>query len=247
MLGITDLVEGQHQMALTRFVQELASARAVSDPFAEKMALDHLARGHATLGNGGAAFASIEQALAVARKVGDHQHEADLLWSLGILYADRGQRDLAITQAQAAIDVLRRWRKPQAAWFADHLEKYRVNAATTPLAGGSVKTGGSVTTIGWGLPAAPPEGQEPGSGPGLLRMAMTAIKSMGKFVGSGMKTVSAEAQQSRIQVCASCPHHTGVRCRLCGCFTRVKAWLPHEDCPIGKWPGTTAEAPARGH
>ena len=27
-----------------------------------------------------------------------------------------------------------------------------------------------------------------------------------------------------------------VRCRACGCFTAVKARLPHEHCPAGKWP-----------
>ncbi len=27
-----------------------------------------------------------------------------------------------------------------------------------------------------------------------------------------------------------------LRCRLCGCFTNVKARLDHEECPIGKWP-----------
>jgi hypothetical protein len=71
----------------------------------------------------------------------------------------------------------------------------------------------------------------------IFRMAFSVIKSMGKFVGSGMKTVSAETHGKRLQACGSCPRHTGVRSRLCGCFTNVKAWLPHEDCPIGKWPG----------
>ncbi|MEE3219699.1 MAG: hypothetical protein VX257_05520 [Planctomycetota bacterium] len=23
---------------------------------------------------------------------------------------------------------------------------------------------------------------------------------------------------------------------MCGCFTDLKAKMPHEDCPIGKWP-----------
>ena len=37
-----------------------------------------------------------------------------------------------------------------------------------------------------------------------------------------------------IRTCAGCEHHTGVRCKLCGCFTNAKAWLPHEACPLGK-------------
>jgi len=67
-------------------------------------------------------------------------------------------------------------------------------------------------------------------------MGLSAAKAMVGFVGSGFKTASAETQQQRLQVCASCEHHTGLRCRLCSCFTAVKARLPFEHCPIGKWP-----------
>ena len=66
-------------------------------------------------------------------------------------------------------------------------------------------------------------------------MALSAAKSMAKFVGSGFKTAPPQTLQQRLQACAACDHHTGLRCRLCGCFTNVKAWLPHEQCPIGKW------------
>jgi hypothetical protein len=74
------------------------------------------------------------------------------------------------------------------------------------------------------------------SGPGLLRMAMTATKAMANFVGTGMKTTPADLQQRRSQTCATCEHHTGMRCKVCGCFTHVKIKMLHEDCPIGKWP-----------
>jgi len=69
------------------------------------------------------------------------------------------------------------------------------------------------------------------------RMALSAAKAMGKFLGSGLKTVPRPLYQARLETCATCPHHTGVRCKLCGCFTTVKARLPHEKCPAGKWPG----------
>jgi hypothetical protein len=52
-----------------------------------------------------------------------------------------------------------------------------------------------------------------------------------------MKTSPAELAKQRIIVCASCEHHTGVRCRVCGCFTTVKSKMLHERCPLGKWPG----------
>jgi hypothetical protein len=82
-----------------------------------------------------------------------------------------------------------------------------------------------------------PGAAKPNSGPGLLRMAMSATKAMATFVGSGMKTTPTEIQAKRSQTCASCEHHTGMRCKICGCFTHVKVKMAHEDCPIGKWPG----------
>ena len=74
------------------------------------------------------------------------------------------------------------------------------------------------------------------AGPGLLRMAMSATKAMAGFAGSGFKTAPAETQRQRLQTCAVCEHHTGVRCKICGCFTNVKSRMLHENCPIGKWP-----------
>ncbi|MHB1038447.1 MAG: DUF6171 family protein [Pirellulales bacterium] len=66
-------------------------------------------------------------------------------------------------------------------------------------------------------------------------MAVSAAKALRRFVGSGLKTVSAERFQERVQQCAGCGYHTGLRCRVCGCFTNLKARLPHERCPVGKW------------
>ena len=67
-------------------------------------------------------------------------------------------------------------------------------------------------------------------------MALTAAKAMATFVGSGFKTASPASYQARLAVCAACEHHTGVRCRLCGCITTAKARMLHERCPIGRWP-----------
>jgi hypothetical protein len=68
-------------------------------------------------------------------------------------------------------------------------------------------------------------------------MAVSATKAMMKFIGSGMKTTTADLQKSRMATCLACEHHTGLRCRVCGCFTNVKTRMAHEQCPIGKWPG----------
>jgi len=81
-----------------------------------------------------------------------------------------------------------------------------------------------------------PAQEQPVSGPGLLRMALSAMHSMSKFLGSRLKTASAEMVHKRLRTCAACRHHTGVRCRICGCFTNLKARMDHERCPIAKWP-----------
>jgi Family of unknown function (DUF6171) len=68
-----------------------------------------------------------------------------------------------------------------------------------------------------------------------LRMALSAARSMSHYVAAGMKAVPADVHRRRLEVCGGCDQHTGLRCRVCGCFTNVKAWLPHESCPLGKW------------
>ena len=59
---------------------------------------------------------------------------------------------------------------------------------------------------------------------------------MARFAASGFKTVDRESHELRVDACGRCPKRRGNRCLLCGCFFAKKAWLPHEDCPMGKWP-----------
>jgi hypothetical protein len=58
---------------------------------------------------------------------------------------------------------------------------------------------------------------------------------MAKFAGSGFKVTPSAIIAQRLKTCNNCEHHTGVRCRLCGCFTSAKTRMAHEECPIGKW------------
>jgi tetratricopeptide (TPR) repeat protein len=243
-LGLAVLAAGQAQQALELFEQELACARAVGDRFAEKTALYHLGLAQARQGDLGRALASLEQALALARDLGDHEHEAVLLWYVGIQHAELGQRDQAIAQAQAAVDLLKKRGKPQAASFADYLEWYRKGATgilaqsipkPEPGAASDAFFGGSIVASAWSAESSPASPQQT-SGPGLLRMAISAAKSMVTFFGSGFKMVTPPIHRKRVETCAACEHHTGLRCRLCGCFTNAKAWMGHENCPIGKWP-----------
>jgi tetratricopeptide (TPR) repeat protein len=241
-LGLAVLGTGQVRQALELFQQGLEHARSTGNRFAEKMALFHLGLAYSALRDFGQSFALLGQALTLARQLDDHQQEADLLWQLAIVYAETGQRDHAAAKAREAVDLFKQLRNPQADWLESQLEKYQTGEAGTPLPGvGMAQSGsfplfgGQVMASGWTDQGLMPGQMQEGSGPGLLRMAFSAMKSMARFAGSGFKPASASTFQKRLQTCGACEHHTGLRCKVCGCFTRVKAWMPHESCPIGKW------------
>ena len=245
-LGLATLAIGQARRALEFLEQALAYARAAGDRFAEKTALFNLALFYSSLSDAAQTLTFFGQALTLAREVGDRPQEADLLWHLSIQHAELGQRDQAIAMAQAAIGFFEQMGNPQVGAFDDHLHRYRmgetgVGLGETKEAGPVAPPGaffaGAIVTSGWGFQLGPGSGQEQTpSGPGWLRMAFSAAKSMTRFVGSGLKTVSSATYRKRLRTCAPCEHHTGLRCKVCGCFTKAKAWMPHEDCPIGKWP-----------
>lgn len=77
--------------------------------------------------------------------------------------------------------------------------------------------------------------------PGYLRMAISGTQAIIRFVGSGLKTVSAETLQGRLEQCRQCSHYTGSRCRVCGCLANLKARLPKENCPLAQWPELAPE------
>ena len=72
------------------------------------------------------ALSCFDQALALARMVGDRMQAANLLWYQGIQYAELGQRDLAIAKAEESIALFKAMGRPQAAWYGSHLQKYRM-------------------------------------------------------------------------------------------------------------------------
>ena len=180
----------------------------------------------------------LNKALEMTRAAGDRQQETRVLWNQAITYADLNQRDQAIARAQESIDLLRKLGKPEASWYGAQLQRYRMDfaglAGNGPgMFGATVMTGGP---MGGSVMTATQTGTDPSSGPGLLRMAVSATKAMMKFIGSGLKTTAPDIQQNRLATCQACEHHTGLRCRICGCFTNVKTRMAHEQCPIGKWP-----------
>jgi tetratricopeptide (TPR) repeat protein len=244
-LALAALAAGQRVRARELLEKRLDIARENGDRFAEKKTLEGLGHFFANVRAPQEAIRVYEQAQAIACQVGDRQHEADLLWYMGIQYAEMDQRDLAIAKAEAAIEVLRSVANPQAGWLTGHLQKFRNASRGAPLAAndanGNDKSsepqfGDSIIAANW-APQASSSAKANDRGPGLLRMAISSVKSMAHFLGSGLKTVAAPIHDKRLRTCVSCEHHTGLRCRLCGCFTNAKAWLPHEKCPIGKWPG----------
>ncbi len=73
--------------------------------------------------------------------------------------------------------------------------------------------------------------------PTVLGMAASLAGSMAKFAASGFKHVDEQTHALRVGQCEQCPYRRENRCAVCGCFFAKKAWLPHEDCSIGRWTG----------
>jgi tetratricopeptide (TPR) repeat protein len=246
-LGMAALAVNQLPRARQIFEQELNQARATQNHLAEKITLERLAITMGRMGDHHGALALFEKALPLARLVGDRQQEANLLWYQGIHHAVLGQHELAVAKAEEAIAVFKLMGKPQAAWYGAQLQKYRMGAVEEmpgrPTQGVEAPhsphdyLGGSIAARAMaGQPSDEQARAKPISGPGLLAMAMSATKAMANFVGSGFKTVTPAVQRKRLDTCAQCEHHTGMRCQICGCFTAVKSGMLHEECPIGKWP-----------
>lgn len=49
--------------------------------------------------------------------------------------------------------------------------------------------------------------------------------------------VSPEVRQARLDLCLSCDklYKPTTTCKLCGCFMKLKTWMPREFCPMKKW------------
>jgi hypothetical protein len=68
------------------------------------------------------------------------------------------------------------------------------------------------------------------------RSAPTRLsKALLTWVSKGMALTPPTELTKRQEMCSSCEHFTGNRCKLCGCFTEAKQRMATETCPIGKW------------
>lgn len=56
-------------------------------------------------------------------------------------------------------------------------------------------------------------------------------------LANGMKKVTDEIYNSRIEKCKTCEYYDESlhRCKNCGCFLKIKAYWDSEKCPIDKW------------
>jgi hypothetical protein len=55
------------------------------------------------------------------------------------------------------------------------------------------------------------------------------------FVNGEELKVSEMVYNTRLSICDGCEEKQGLRCKLCGCFIKAKAWLTTETCPKGAW------------
>jgi len=73
------------------------------------------------------------------------------------------------------------------------------------------------------------------SPPSVVEQAKSASKAAAQFARSGFKRLTQEEHDARLEQCDSCPDFKKGRCMRCGCYMKLKAWLPQQHCLLGKW------------
>jgi hypothetical protein len=50
--------------------------------------------------------------------------------------------------------------------------------------------------------------------------------------------VDESIQQYRYNICTGCDklYKPTDTCKVCGCFMKIKTWIPNQACPLNKWP-----------
>lgn len=72
---------------------------------------------------------------------------------------------------------------------------------------------------------------------GILSKISNFSKNTFAYIKDAKLTKLTENERNkRLTICTTCEFHTGITCKICGCFTAVKSWLPYGHCPIRKWP-----------
>lgn len=72
-----------------------------------------------------------------------------------------------------------------------------------------------------------------------LKEKMETLRNNTEDAAVAMLTnkVSPKVQEMRFSTCLSCEklYKPTDTCKVCGCFMRVKTWIPNVSCPINKW------------
>ena len=74
--------------------------------------------------------------------------------------------------------------------------------------------------------------------PSLLKLALNFTSHLLNHVVGGMKNVSQEEMDRRIDICKGCEFFTDgdrPKCSKCGCHLNIKARWESAHCPIDKW------------
>ena len=79
--------------------------------------------------------------------------------------------------------------------------------------------------------------------PSTARKVWNFAKAMTSWKASGLPVLDQENAEARLDVCALCKLRSGDSCSKCGCplvegklGVPGKAFVPTEECPLGKWP-----------
>jgi CHAT domain-containing protein/Flp pilus assembly protein TadD len=101
---------GQKQKALDYYNQSLALRQAVGDKAGESITLNNIGRVYNDLGQKQKAFDYLNQSLPLARAVGDKAQEAVSLFNIAYLERNSGNLNEALTQIEAAINIIEKLR-----------------------------------------------------------------------------------------------------------------------------------------
>lgn len=77
-----------------------------------------------------------------------------------------------------------------------------------------------------------------------LKERMEYVRDVAENAAASMLPikVSVEVQEYRYGICQGCEklYKPTDTCKMCGCFMKVKTWLPNQECPLKKWPKAPA-------
>ena len=115
----------QYDQAIESYQQALEIARSSGDrPWHEAVALRNLGTLYGVSGEFSQAVEQHQQSISIMREIGDRRGEADSLFSLGYVFEDFDQIELAIVFMKASIDVQEAIRRDISELDADTQESY---------------------------------------------------------------------------------------------------------------------------